>query len=466
MTTTAPGSPLDPQTVREVLDYFGSYLAFRQRFSRIPGVQAAVHIGGELAFSEAYGAADVEREVPLTTAHLFRIASHSKTFTATAVLQLAEQGRLRLDDTVGTWVPALASKPIGALSLRDLLAHAGGVSRDSTDGDFWQLQRRFPDAAALAAVFADDAVTVLEANEQFKYSNIGYSLLGTVIEAVTGVGYNDHVRTAIVDRLGLTDTGPEFDPALADRYATGYSALSYAETRVPIEHVDTGAMSAATGFYATAADLVGYFSAHYLGDQRLLPDSAKRVMQHPIWEVSGAEKRYGLGLAVVSCGDRQLIGHGGGYPGHITRSLVDARERIAVSVLTNAIDGPAEPLATSLFTLLDLAGRARPEPDGADPTSFTGRFANLWGVIDVALLGGRLHLLSPTAADPTTEAADLTVVDANTLRITGGSGYGSPGETIRYQRDDAGKITEIRAGALTSVPLAEFALATAVRLPS
>lgn len=463
MTNSAPARPPDPQTVREVLDYFGTYLDFRRRVARVPGVQAAVHIGGELAFSEAYGLAEIEHDIPLTTAHLFRIASHSKTFTATAVLQLAEQGRLRLDDLASTWVPALASKPVGRLTLRDLLAHAGGVSRDSADGDFWQLQRPFPDAVGLASVLDDDSVTVLAANEQFKYSNIGYALLGAVIEAVTGAGYNDYVRAAIVDPLGLTDTGPEYDPAQADRYAAGYSALAYAQTRVPIEHVNTRALSAATGFYATAADLVRYFSAHYIGDERLLPDCAKRVMQHSIWEAAGPEKRYGLGLAIVSCGQRQLIGHGGGYPGHITRSLVDTRQRIAVSVLTNAIDGPAEALATSLFTLLDLPGAQRPDSTGADLASFTGRFANLWGVIDVAVLGGRLYLLSPTAADPTTEAAELDVVDDCTLRVTGGSGYGSPGESIRYQRDDSGKITAIRAGALTSVPLADFALADRVR---
>ncbi len=463
MTNFEHSSPPDPQTVREVLEYFGTYLAFRRRFTRVPGVQAAVHIGGELAFSQAYGLADVARDIPLGTTHLFRIASHSKTFTATAVLQLAEEGRLRLDDRADSWVPALASKPIGALTLRELLAHAGGVSRDSTDGDFWQLERPFPDAAGLAAVLSGDAVTVLAANEQFKYSNIGYALLGTVIEAVTGSSYHDHVRATIVDRLGLADTGPEFDPAIADRYAAGYSALSYADTRVLIEHVDTGALAAAAGFYATAADLVTYFSAHYLGDQRLLPDSAKRVMQHPIWEASGPEKRYGLGLSIVACGDRQLIGHGGGYPGHVTRSLVDSTQGIAVSVFTNAIDGAAESMATALFTLLDRAGPARPEPAGADLTSFTGRFANLWGVFDVALLGGRLHLLWPTAADPTTEAAELEVVDDSTLRVVGGSGYGSPGETITYQRDAGGRITRIRAGAMSSVPLDDFELADPVR---
>src|SRR5687767_3795469 len=81
-----------PDDLRDVLAYYDSWLAFNQRYQRVPGVQAAVFAADGVAFSAAYGMADVENDVPLTDQHLFRIASHSKTFTATAVFQLVEQG--------------------------------------------------------------------------------------------------------------------------------------------------------------------------------------------------------------------------------------------------------------------------------------------------------------------------------------------------------------------------------------
>src|SRR3954447_19956329 len=194
--------------------YLESWLEHQRRRSRVPGVQAAVRVGDRLVLDTALGVADVTTGEPLTTGHLFRIASHSKTFTATAVLQLAEAGRMRLDDPIERWVPALAGCALAEVTVRELLGHQGGVVRDGRDCDHWQLLHPFPDEERLTAIATGEGA-VLGRNEHFKYSNIGYGLLGQAIEAVTGTGYADHVRTAVVDRLGLTDTAPEWDPARA-----------------------------------------------------------------------------------------------------------------------------------------------------------------------------------------------------------------------------------------------------------
>lgn len=432
-------------TVRGVLDYYDSWLAFRQRYQRVPGVQAAVVVDGEVVLSTAYGVADLTTGVPLTTDHLFHVASHSKTFTATVVHQLAAAGRLRLDDPVGQWLPDLADAPVASVALRSLLCHGGGVVRDSRDGDFWALHRAFPDAKTLLG-FARDEGAVLPANERFKYSNIGYSLLGLVIEAVTGTTYAEAVRAQVVDRLGLTRTAPDHDPDLGD-YASGHSALAYADERVTVEHVTTGAMAPATGFVSTAEDLVRYVAAHLPGDDRLLGDDSKRVMQRTEWRVDGPGSEplaeYALGFMVSRVGGRRLLGHGGGWPGHITRTLLDAVTGVAVSVLTNAIDGPADPMAAMLFRLIDLAADPAAPRSGQDLARFTGRFANVWGVIDVADLGGRLVLLHPTREEDGAAPVDLVVESADRLRMRGGDGYNSHGEPLDYVVTD-GRVTSLR----------------------
>jgi len=269
------------------------------------------------------------------------------------------------------------------------------------------------------------------------------------------------VSSAIVGKLGLSDLGPELDPARLGEYATGYSALSYASSRAPIEHVDTRALASATGFYGTARDLVTYFSAHLPGDERLLTDASKRQMRHPAWQVKteGAEQRYGLGLSVVKIGDADYFGHGGGYPGHITRTLVDAERRIVVSVLTNCIDGQAVQLAQAFVKLLDRAASEPAAPADVDLRRFTGRFSNLWGVQDIVVLGGRLFAIDPTEADPVEEASELEVVDERTLRISERNGYGSHGEPMVFEFDAEGNITSVRGGSgTTSRPLASFEL--------
>lgn len=454
---------LSRNAVVEAVAYFDSWLAFRQRYSRVPGIQAAVLLGDELLLSAAHGHADIDAGVALTPQHLFRIASHSKTFTGTAIFQLAERGVLRLDDTAEHWLPFLADTPIGTVTVRELLGHGAGVIRDGFDSNFWQLYREFPDEQGLQKVALDRAA-VLPANERFKYSNIGYSLLGLVVAGASGQSYNTYVQEHIVGRLGLTDLGPEYEPRRASEYATGYSALAYADHRVPIDQVDTAAMAAATGFYSTAVDLVRYAAAHFHGDARLLTDASKRLMQRVEWKVSGTTDEYGLGMASSEIGDRRVFGHGGGYPGHITRTFFDPSHQLAVSVLTNAIDGPAEVLASGLIRLVNLASKsAGDDASTADLQRFTGRFANLWGVMDVVLLGGQLYRLAPTADDPTHEPFTLEVVDEHTLRMTGGIGFGAYGETLRYEFAEGGVATIHGGGGMSWYPIEQVTEAASRR---
>jgi CubicO group peptidase (beta-lactamase class C family) len=454
---------LSREAVVDAVRYFDTWVAFRQRYARIPGVQAAVLHGDELLLSAAYGVADLEAGTPLTPRHLFRVASHSKTFTATAVMQLVEHGSLRLDDPAGQWLPFLAETPLGAASLHDLLSHSAGVTRDGHDGDHWQLYRAFPDEPGLEAIGLDRA-DVLPTNEHFKYSNVGYSLLGMVIAKASGQSYHAYVREHIVDRLGLTDTGPEYEPARAAEYAAGYSALSYADRRIPIEHIDTGAMASATGFYSTANDLVHYAAGHFHGDERLLTDASKRRMQRTQWTI-GDDAEYGLGFDIAEVGDRRVLGHGGGYPGHITNTKFDPVDRLAVSVLTNAIDGEAGLHTTNFLRLVELAAKPKEssEPSDLDLDRFCGRFAHLWAVRDVVRLGGRLYQVDPTVDDPTHQPIALEVVDDHTLRMSVESSFASPGEELRYTFGDGGVVSVRGGSGATAYPYDRFVEVAASR---
>ncbi|TDC53738.1 class A beta-lactamase-related serine hydrolase [Jiangella ureilytica] len=452
---------LSHTAVADAARYFDTWVAFRQQYDRVPGIQAAVLHEDKLLLSTAYGCADVEQGTALTPQHLFRIASHSKTFTATAVLQLVERDQLRLDDRAGRWLPFLRGTALAGVTVRELLGHGGGVVRDSGNGDYWQLAHAFPDEDRLRAILLDDGAGVLPANERFKYSNIGYSMLGLIVAAAADMPYDAFVCEHIVEKLSLENTGPEYDPDRAGDYATGYTALSYADHRIPIDHVDTAAMAAATGFFSTAEDLVHYVAAHFHGDSRLVSDASKRLMQRAEWKVEGrGGAEYGLGFGRSMIGDRLVFGHGGGYPGHLTRTSFDPVGRLAVSVLTNAIDGPAVMLAEGLIRLVNLAESASPllEPSPVDLSRFTGRFATMWRVFDVVDLAGRLYLLDPTERDPTSEPVTLAVVDDHTLRISGGTGYAPVGEPIRYEFAVDG-VASVQAFAMTAHPIDRVARA-------
>lgn len=455
------------ETLTATVSYIESWLSYQAWKGRVPGVQAAIFFDGEVKMSMAFGFADVNEGSALTTRHLFRIASHSKTFTATAILQLVEQGMLRLDDTAGMFLPVLVAggSPLTGVTVRELLEHSGGVIRDGLDGDYWQYGRQFPDEAELLAMVLEGGYKA-EANESFNYSNIGYSLLGLIIGVVSGQTYNDYVTRHIVEPLGLLNTGPEWDDIRAAEFATGYTGLQTSLERRAIPHVDTRSMAAATGFYSTAADLVTYAAAHFAGNESLLSDASKRVQQREHWRSDPAEPTasgYGLGMIVEKIGNRQVIGHSGGYPGHITRTIFDPIEGFAVSVLTNAIDGPASPLALGVMKLLDAAltgaapvsnsvvSNSAVSSDAAvdvtvDASRFVGRYANLWEVLDIVQLGNRLVALNPASADPLLGLDELAVISDDTLLISKGSGFGSIGELMHFEFRADGAVSRVRGG--------------------
>lgn len=443
--------------IREAAPYLESWLEFQRDKVRQPGVQAAIRVRGELAFSVALGVSDVDTGERLTVDHLFHIASHSKTVTATAVLQLVERGVLRLDDKAATWVPEVAGTPAGEATLRELLGHQAGVNRDSQECGFWSLDGDFPDRAALVARLGED--TIYGPNEHFKYSNMGYGLLGLVLEAATGRSYAEVVTEGVVEPLGLRNLGPEVPAERIADLAGGHTLRFAGDDPVRvIPHVGTGALAAATGCYGTAEDTTAYLSAHAFGREELLTDASKRLMQRRESTITrGGERWYGLGLQLVEIGGRTLVGHSGGWPGHITQSWLDPVSGLCVSVFTNALGGPAAEWARALVAWVDLltSNVEHGEVDGVDPDSFTGRFAGMWGIEDIAHLGGRLWAIAPTSTDPATAATELTVVDADTLAPVPEAGYGAVGEPYTFERAD-GRIVAVRCGGSAMRPLEEY----------
>ncbi len=442
---------LDRAALLEAAAYADRWIAFRREQRDLPGLVVAIRHRDELVLCQGYGNARLDPAVPMTADKVFRIASHSKMFTATAIMQLVEQGKLRLDDRAAAYLSWFNSD----VTLRQLLNHAGGVIRDGIDADFWRVEQPFPDVAMLRALAPD--ASILPPNTTFKYSNIGYGLLGQVIEATSGVPFNGYVQEHIIRPLGLASTGPELTPDVLDRCVTGYTGNLLGVPRRGVPSIDTRALSAATGFYSTAEDLCRFAAAHWLGDETLLTDASKREMQHPAWTVEQAEERYGLGVIAERIGDRETVGHSGGFPGQSTRTLFDPTDQLAVVVLSNTSgeNGQAGPLAAQIVRIVDFAQR-HAGGSSADLARYTGRFANVAGALDIVAFGGKLFGLSPASDNPTKLVGELEVVDADRLRIAKDGGFAHPGECVRYERDAAGTTRRAIVGGVSMYPEAIF----------
>lgn len=438
------------RAARDVAAYLPDWIQYQLDQRRCPGAQVAVRLNDELVFSQAFGYANLETREPLGTDHLFRIASHSKWFTATAVMLLAEDGKIRLDDSLDELLPDYADTELAAVTVGDLLSHRAGVIRDGVASDYWQFDGEFHDARSLLALIREHG-KVFEPNEFFKYTNIGFSLLGQLIEAVTGVEYNDFVAREICKPLGLSNTGPEYDESRSREYAAGHSrAYIPSNDRDVLGHVDTRAMSSATGFYSTAEDITRFGLSHVIGNEERITDASKRRMQHPNSTITrGAETvYYGFGTQIIDIGDRRVVGHSGGYPGHISRTYADPASGLAVSALTNAIDGPADPIVVGIIKLINLALKGRDAWQPATPREtldrFTGRFESLWGTTDIVALGGRPVGINPVAADPASDVDELAVADSRTLVTERRNDFTDSGEPLVFEFDANGYPVKFR----------------------
>jgi CubicO group peptidase (beta-lactamase class C family) len=444
--------------------YVADWLGFQMRVSELPGSVLAVAHRGKLAYERAYGVADIGTGEALTPRHRFRVASQSKTFTTVGVMKLRDQRRLRLDDPVGMHVPDL-HEGIAGVTVAQLLAHSGGVTRDGVDAGHWLERQPFLDAAGLDAELARPLV--LAPNERFKYSNIGFGLLGKLIASVAGEPYNNWIAREIVAAAGLAETAPDM-PIEGGPLARGHG-LKLPLGRRPVfdGETPTHALAAATGFVSTAADLARFFGQLSPGaSQSVLSPESRREMSRRQWRTPHAvqERYYGLGTTSGELERRAWFGHGGVFPGYVTRTAVAPEWDVAISIVTNANDGLANQWIDGALHIMNaFALNGAPEPAVA---GWTGRWWSHWGPLDLVPMGDKVVTAVPAMLTPLADASEIGVTDRLLGRIGLANGYGNHGETVRRIADASGDITSVWFGGIELAREADLAAELTKRHPA
>lgn len=426
------------------LDYLPRWLELQMRLSEQPGCAIALTHKGKLVFEQALGHADLRRNITLTPRHRFRVASHSKSFTAAGLLKLREQGQVKLDQAIGDFVPDL-HPVMAAVTLAQLLSHSSGAVRDGADAGQWQDKRPFLDQAAIRADLANGP-TILPGS-RFKYSNHGYGLLGMAIEAITAEPYRDWITRTIVVPSGLTETLADAPVSDGKPMASGHSSKLLLGHRVVIPADNhTHALASATGFISTAADLARFF-ASLSPDARtsVLSATSRREMLRRQWPDphSSITRWYGLGTIHGDLAGWAWSGHSGGFQGHITRTVVVPQHDLSVSVLTNASDGWSHHWLEGALHILRAFERG-----GAATRStarWSGRWCSLWGVFDLLPMADKVLVANPALTNPVLDASEVTPsIDRRrdgtargTISLAGG--FANHGEPVRLVPDAKGK---------------------------
>ncbi|QNE19661.1 beta-lactamase family protein [Kribbella qitaiheensis] len=309
-------------------------IAERQSKHRVPGLVGAVVRDGGLAWSGGAGSADLATPGVTPTADTqYLIASHSKTFTAVAIMALRDEGKLSLDDRLEQFIGE--SKHEG-ITVRQMLSHISGMQREPV-GDVWDTMK-FPDREELIAGW-NEAERIGKPHHRFHYSNLVYSLLGEVVARLDGRSWYESIQARILRPLEMrrTTVGMDGGPA-----ATGYYVPPFSDVPELEGLLDLGAMNACGGLASTAEDLAKWM-AFIAGpvEEVLSKDTIDEMCQPQIMaDLDRWQLGFGLGFMLLRLGERVFVGHTGGMPGHITGSFVHRPSGTAGIALMNSTSAP------------------------------------------------------------------------------------------------------------------------------
>ncbi|MCW5943673.1 MAG: beta-lactamase family protein [Fimbriimonadaceae bacterium] len=294
----------------------------------IPGASIAVVQEGRFVWTQGFGLADVENRVPATGNTVYRLASISKTITGVAAMILKEQGKLDLDAPVRTYVPGLPDH-YATLTTRQVLGHIGGV-RHYKLGET-SSNRPYRDVLETLAQFAADPL-VAPPGEKYEYSTFGFNVAGAVIQGAAGVPYEEFVKRAIFEQVGMRRIRPDDPFAIIPNRAQGYTLDAAGELRNS-EQVNVTNKVPGGGFCSTAADLARFAAALLRGDL-LKPESLEEMWTSQKTN-DGNETGYGIGWGVQRGPEVFRVSHGGGQSRVATFLALWPGRKTAVAIMTN-----------------------------------------------------------------------------------------------------------------------------------
>jgi CubicO group peptidase (beta-lactamase class C family) len=438
MTTSA--SELLPTTQRALLHR----VATAQSEGRAPSVVGAVMRDGRLVWSGARSC--VEGHAPDTDTQ-YRIGSITKTFTAVAVLRLRDEGVLDLGDPLEKHLPGTG---VGDVTIAQLLGHTAGLAAE-TPGEWWE---RTPGTVRPELVdVLGERPGLHPAGRVHHYSNAGYTLLGSLVEAVRCEPWADVVRREICRPLGMDRTSAQPEAPAAG----GWAVHPWADVMLPEPSEDLGLMAAAGQLWSTAADLCRFAAFLAEGDERVLSADSVREMRTPASPPQAGsgdwDGGYGLGIQLSRREGRTLAGHTGSLPGFVATLWVSVEDGVGAVVLANATSGVAVAAAAADLVRIVVDAEPRiPEPWRPLP-EIDQRLLDLtgpwyWGTHGYGLRVAAAGAVELTPLQGTGRSSRFRAEADGSW--TGLDGY-YLGETLRAVRREDGSVSHLDLGSFVFV---------------
>lgn len=439
---------------RSALGLFERWATYKLMEQRQPGISVGLVYDQELVWARGFGYSDLDSQTPARANTIYRIASNTKLFTSIAIMQLRDAGKLGLDDPVIDHLPWFNIKQrfpdAKPLTIRHLLTHTSGLPRDDNT-PMWT-ECVFPSREQILAALPNRETALLP-ETRWKYSNLGFALLGEIVEAVSGQPYATYIHQHIIDPLGMTSTFVHLPESQRGRLATGYTRLDSTGERKPEPFTDSQGYTAAFNNASTVEDLAKFLMLQFRYDQTdgVLRGSTLREMHRPHWVNPDWGGGWGLGFGIYRDNNKTWIGHGGAVLGHFTSQRFNIEDKIGIVVLTNATGGDTntyfQEIKRALAPLAAKILAKTPDKPKFDPAweRYFGLYSSPWW--DAYVLRQDDQLVVKSVLFPDMPGAVLEFVSENTFRVKDGDT--NPGELVVFELNDDGSARMFVGGEYT-----------------
>ncbi|HEX4916091.1 MAG TPA: serine hydrolase domain-containing protein [Vicinamibacterales bacterium] len=432
----------------------------RMREHKIPGVAIGIVDNGTIT-TRGLGITNVEEPLPVTDHTVFPIASISKTFAATAMMRLVEQGRVDLKAPVRRYLPDFKVRDAHVsrdATVWNLLTHSGG----------WEGQIAGPERGEdtlrnfVATVMADN-MQIAPPAAAWSYNNAGYSVAGHLIEAVTKTSINRAMRDLVFTPLGLNHAGTTTGDFIVNRFAAGHVQRNDAPALMrPYTH----ATSVTSGGIGVCIDDLMTYAKFHLGDgtnakgERILSQSSLDLMQTVQLEKQSTDDAIGIGWHIRRIGNARVLGQGGTAGGHILVLSIVPERNFAIGILTNAQNGwrliqevEREALrsyhglaygrnqAIAHRGLVETLPNIEPLSTQPDYRQYAGRYQRPMNIVEVRIDNGTLLVQEMPNNGEARPAMPITFFGPDRAVVTDGN---DKGQSIEFVRDAAGAVKWIR----------------------
>ena len=442
---------------------FDALVAFaetKMREHRIPGVAIGIVDNGVIT-TRGLGVTNVEEPLAVTDHTVFPIASISKTFAATLMMRLVEQGKVDLKAPVRNYIPAFKVRDDNVsrdATVWNLLTHSGGW-----EGQISGPERGEDTLRHFVSTVMSDNMQVAPPTAAWSYNNAGYSVAGHLIEVVTKTSINRAMRDLVFTPLGLAHAGTTAGDFIVNRFAAGHANRGEAPTLMrPYTHA-TSVTSGGIGL--CIADMMTYAKFH-LGDgtnakgERILTQASLELMKTPQLEKQSTDDAIGVGWHIRRVAGVRVAGQGGTAGGHILVLSIVPERNFAIGILTNAANGwrliqdverealrsyhgiaYAKNQAIAHRGLVETLPNVEPLATQPDLKPYVGRYARPMNAVDVRLEGNKLVVQElPNSGDPR-PALPIAFFGPDRAVVTDGN---DKGQSIEFIRDASGAVKWIR----------------------